>query len=114
MTRSKKAIGALKTRRNVLRQTKGFRFGRSNKERAAYEGLMHAGAYSFAHRRDKKNDMRKLWTVRINAVLDAQGISYSKFMGALKKKGIELDRKILSDLAANNPKVFSQIVAAAK
>ncbi len=114
MTRVKKGIHALKTRRNILRQTKGFRNGRSTKEKAAYEALMHAGAYSFAHRRDKKGDARRLWIVRINAALEAAGLSYSKFMGALKKKGIGLDRKTLSDLAANNPTVFSQIITLAK
>jgi large subunit ribosomal protein L20 len=114
MTRVKKAVHALKTRRNILRQAKGFRFGRSNKERGAYEALMHAGAYSFAHRRDKKGDARRLWNLHINAALDAQGISYSKFMGALKKKGVALDRKILADLAATNPAVFANVVALAK
>ena len=114
MTRVKKGVNALKSRRNILRQAKGFRFGRSKKERAASEALMHAGAYAFAHRRDKKNDIRKIWIVRINAALEAEGLSYSKFIGALKKKNISLDRKILSDLAANNPAVFSQVIAAAK
>ncbi len=114
MTRVKKGVNALKSRRNILRQAKGFRFGRSKKERAASEALMHAGAYAFAHRRDKKNDIRKIWIVRINAALEAEGLSYSKFIGALKKKNISLDRKILSDLAANNPAVFSQVIAATK
>ncbi len=114
MTRVKKGVNALKSRRNILRQAKGYRFGRSKKERAASEALMHAGAYAFAHRRDKKNDFRKLWIVRINAALEAQGLSYSKFIGALKKKGIVLDRKILSDLAANHSTVFSHIIAASK
>ena len=114
MTRVKKAVHALKNRRNTLRQTKGYRLGRSTKERAASEALMHAGAYAFAHRRDKKNEIRQLWIVRINAALEAQGLSYSKFIGALKKKGILLDRKILSDLAANHPIVFSKVIAAVK
>ncbi len=114
MTRVKKAVNALKTRRNILKQVKGFRFGRSTKERQAYEAISHAGAYSFAHRRDKKNDMRKLWNVRINAALDPKGLSYSKFMGALKKKGILVDRKILSILADKNPETFDRIVAKVK
>lgn len=110
MTRVKKAVNALKTRRNVLRQVKGFRFGRSTKERQAYEAISHAGAYSFAHRRDKKNDFRKLWTVRINAALETHGVSYSKFIGALKKKGILVDRKILATLADKNPETFERLV----
>ena len=110
MTRVKKGVNALKTRRNVLRQVKGYRFGRSKKERQAYEAISHAGSYSFAHRRDKKNDFRKMWTVRINAALEAQGISYSKFIGAMKKKGIAVDRKILATLAKDNPQSFERLV----
>lgn len=110
MTRVKKGVNALKTRRNVLRQVKGFRFGRGSKERAATEALLHAGSYAFAHRRDKKGDMRRLWNVRINAALRPLGFSYSKFIGALKKKNIEIDRKILSQLAQENPATFERIV----
>jgi len=110
MTRVKKGVNALKTRRNVLRQVKGFRFGRGSKERAATEALLHAGSYAFAHRRDKKGDMRRLWNVRINAALRPLGFSYSKFIGALKKKNIEIDRKILSQLAQENPATFEHIV----
>ncbi len=110
MTRVKKGVNALKTRRNVLRQVKGFRFGRSTKERAATEALFHAGSYAFAHRRDKKGDMRRLWNVRISASLKALGYSYSKFIGALKKKNIALDRKILSQLAQESPETFKRVV----
>src|ERR1039458_856255 len=94
MTRVKKGVNALKTRRNVLKKVKGYRFGRGSKERKAYEAIMHAGAYAFAHRRDKKGDMRRLFNIRINAALDKEGVSYSKFIDSLKKKGIALDRKI--------------------
>lgn len=113
MARVKKGVNALKTRRNILKQVKGYRFGRSNKERQAYEAISHAGAYAFAHRRDKKGDMRRLFNVRINAGLDVAGstLSYSKLMGALKKKNITLDRKILSQIAVENPTVFKKIVA---
>ena len=114
MTRVKRGTTANKSRKNVLRQAKGFRFSRSKKERAANDALMHAGAYAFAHRRDKKSDMRKLWQTRINAALKPLEISYSKFMGAMKKKGIEVDRKILSELAQKEPKVFEHIVSAVK
>lgn len=110
MARVKKGVNALKTRRNVLKQAKGFRFGRSKKEAAAYEALVHAGAYAFAHRRDKKGDFRKLFITRINAALDPMGHSYSKFIGAMKKKGILIDRKILADLAHNNLESFKKLV----
>jgi len=110
MTRVKKAVHALKNRRNTLRQTKGFRFRRSTNERAANEALAHAGAYSFAHRRDKKGDFRRLWNVKINAGLRPLGLSYSKFIGAAKKKGIALDRKSLAYLAENNISAFTKVV----
>ncbi|MEO8637521.1 MAG: 50S ribosomal protein L20 [Candidatus Taylorbacteria bacterium] len=110
MTRVKKGTNALKTRKNVLRKTKGYRFGRSTKERQAQEAIFHAGSYAFAHRKDKKGDARRLWTVRINAALAKEGLSYSKFMGALKKKNIAIDRKILSGLAEKNPETFTRLV----
>ncbi|MHB1330862.1 MAG: 50S ribosomal protein L20 [Minisyncoccota bacterium] len=114
MTRVKKGVNALKTRRNVLRKVKGYRFGRSTKERQANEAIFHAGTYSFAHRRDKKGDFRRLWNVRISGALKALGLSYSKFIPMLKNKGIVLDRKILADLAENKPEVFNKIVEAVK
>ncbi|OHA89065.1 MAG: 50S ribosomal protein L20 [Candidatus Zambryskibacteria bacterium RIFCSPHIGHO2_01_FULL_43_27] len=114
MTRVKKGVNALKSRRNILRQVKGYRFARSKKERAANEAIVHAGSYAFAHRRDKKNDFRKLWNVRINAALRPLGFSYSKFIGALKKRNIALDRKILATLAQENPETFKKIVETAK
>lgn len=114
MTRVKKGVNALKTRRNILKQVKGYRFARSKKERAANEAIVHAGNYAFAHRRDKKNDFRKLWNVRINAAVREHGLSYSKFIDALKKKGIGLDRKILAELASTEPKAFQKIVESVK
>lgn len=114
MTRVKRGTIANKRRKNILSKVKGFRFGRSTKEIEAKTALMHAGAYSFAHRRDKKNDMRKLWNVRINASVRDHGMSYSQFIGALKKKNILLDRKILSAIAADHPESFKKIVATVK
>src|SRR5271168_2196771 len=110
MSRVKKAVNALKTRKNVLKMAKGYRFGRSKKERAAYEALMHAGMYAFAHRKDKKNYMRKLWNVKLSAPLKEAGLSYSKFIGSLKKKNIVIDRKILALLAEKNPETFSRLI----
>lgn len=100
----------IKRRRNILRKVKGYRFGRSKKEGAAREALAHAGKYAFAHRRDKKNDMRRLWQVRINAALKEQGLSYSKFMGAFIKKGARVNRKMLANLAEKHPESFSRLV----
>lgn len=114
MTRVKKGVNALKNRRNILRKVKGYRFGRSTKEREANEAIFHAGTYSFAHRKDKKGDFRRLWQIRMSAMLKEMGLSYSKFIPALKAKNITLDRKILSELAQNHPARFKEIVEAVK
>lgn len=114
MTRVKRGVLKTKTRRNLLKQVKGYRFGRSKKEANAMEAMMHAGAYAFAHRRDKKGVNRRLWNVKINASLRAEGLTYSKFIGALKKKNIEVDRKILADLAEHNPDTFKRVLAQVK
>src|SRR5574338_251225 len=106
--------GTINTRRRkyILRQTKGFRFGRSKKKRQAREAIFHAGKYAFAHRRDKKADMRALWTVKINAEVRKHGMSYSKFIAALGKGKVGLDRKILALLAEKHPETFAQVVKA--
>jgi large subunit ribosomal protein L20 len=114
MTRVKKGVNALKTRKNVLRRVKGFRYGRSTKQKEATEAIMHAGAYAFAHRRDKKGVARRLWNVNISYALKEMGTSYSKLMGQLKKKNILLDRKILSTLIKENPETFKKIVTMAQ
>lgn len=114
MTRVKRGVLKTKTRRNLLKQVKGYRFNRSTKEAAAIEAVAHAGAYAFAHRRDKKGVNRRLWNVKINALVREDGLSYSKFIDALKKKNIEVDRKILADLAENNPDTFKRVVAQVK
>ncbi|MEX2013812.1 MAG: 50S ribosomal protein L20 [Parcubacteria group bacterium] len=110
MTRVKKGVNALKSRKNILRKVKGYRHGRGTKERQANEAIMHAGTYSFEHRRDKKGDFRRLWNVRLSAILKENGISYSKFIPLLKKKGVALDRKMLADVALNHPETFKKIL----
>ena len=110
MTRVKKGVNALKTRRNVLKRVKGFRYGRSTKERQAIEAISLAGAYAFAHRKDKKGAARRLWNVNISYALKEMGTSYSKLIGALKKKNIALDRKILSTLVKESPDTFKKVV----
>ena len=104
----------MKRRRSVLKQTKGFRHGRSTKERQAKDALLHAGNYAFAHRKDKKSHNRKLWNIKINAGSRELGMSYSKFIDNLKKKSIMLDRKILADLAEHNPSTFAKVLESVK
>lgn len=114
MTRVKRGTIAIKRRKSVLKRAKGFRFGRGTKEKLAKEALRHAGKYSFAHRKDKKADARTLWQIKLNGALREQGLSYSKFMGLLKKAGIALDRKVLASLAENRPQTFAKIVDSVK
>jgi large subunit ribosomal protein L20 len=99
-----------KRRRNILAQTKGYRFDRSTKERVAHEAIRKAGQHAFKHRRAKKREFRNLWTLRINAGVRMHGMSYSKMMGAMKKANIALDRKSLADLAMNHPQVFERVI----
>ena len=118
MARVKGGKTSLKRRRNVLKMVKGYRFARSKKERAAREAIFHAGKYAFAHRRDKKNDFRKLWNVRINAGLDTmeakaangKDLSYSRLIDAMNKKSVKINRKMLAELAESNPETFARIV----
>ena|SRR3990167_5370849 len=110
MVRVKRGVTKLKRRRNVLAQTKGYRFNRSTKERTAKEAIQHAGVHAFRHRRSKKREYRNLWTLRINAAVRPLGFSYSKFINALKKANITLDRKSLSALAKDYPETFARVV----
>src|SRR3989338_4284857 len=118
MTRVKRGKIALKRRRNVLRRTKGFHWGGKSKERQAKERLLHAGIHAFHDRRKKKRNFRKLWQIRINAAVrqlaDEKVVSYSVFMNKLKKAKIELDRKILAELAKNYPQAFKSLVESVK
>src|SRR3989344_7543127 len=109
MTRVKRGTIALKRRRKVLSQTKGFRWQRKAKERAAKEALLHAGRHAFHDRRKKKGNFRKLWNVKINAAARTEGISYSVLINKLKKANIKLDRKVLAELAERHPAIFSKI-----
>lgn len=114
MTRVKRGTIAHKKREKVLKMTKGFRWGRKSKERAAKEALLHALSHAFQGRKQKKRDYRALWQTQINAAARANGTTYSKLISGLKKAKIELDRKILAELAKKEPKVFEQIAAKAK
>lgn len=110
MTRVKRGTTSLKRRRNVLRKTKGYKWGRKSKERAATEALLHAYTHSFNDRRKKKGDFRRLWNVKINAGSREYGISYSKFINMLSKADIKLNRKMLAELAENYPKAFRAVI----
>ena len=110
MTRVKRAKIALKRRHKVLGQTKGFRWQRKSKERAAKEALLHAGVHAFHDRRKKKRNFRKLWNIKINAASRENGLSYSKLIFQLKKSGILLNRKMLAELAEKHPEVFKYIL----
>jgi len=110
MSRVKRGTISSKRRSNVLSKAKGYRFGRGTKEKQAKEAILHAGVHAFGHRRDKKGDFRRLWQIKINAAVRGAELSYSKFIGALKKKNIGLDRKVLADMAENNPETFDRIV----
>lgn len=114
MSRVKKGVNALKRRRNVLADAKGYRFHRSQTERAAKVAITKAGVHAFNHRKDKKADMRRLWTIRLNAALRPLGLSYSKFIDSLHKKGITVDRKILSTIAMENAAAFNRVVESVK
>jgi len=114
MTRVKKGVNALKSRRNILSKVKGYRHGRGTKERQANEAIFHAGSYSFAHRRDKKGDFRRLWNVRLSALLKQNDLSYSKFISMLKTKDVALDRKILAHLADKHPETLKKVIEAVR
>ncbi|MDO8560969.1 MAG: 50S ribosomal protein L20 [bacterium] len=114
MTRVKRGTIAHKKRERLLRHTRGFKWGRKSKARAAQEAVLHAWAYQFKSRKLKKRDFRKLWNVQINAASRENGLPYGKFIAALKKKNIELDRKILAEFAEKEPQIFKKIVEAVK
>ena len=114
MARVKRGKTAHKRRKKVLKQTKGFKWGRKSKYKAAKEALLHAQSYAFRDRRVKKREFRKLWQIQINAACKKQGLSYSKFIHGLKENKIEIDRKILSELAKKQPEIFKKIVKTVK
>lgn len=111
MTRVKRGKIALKRRRKILKYTKGFRWGRKSKERAAKEALLHAWTHAFRGRKEKKRNFRALWQVKINAASREYGLNYSKFISNLKTKKIGLNRKILAEIAQQEPDTFKKLVA---
>lgn len=114
MTRVKRGTTANKKRARVLKKTKGFKWGRKSKERAAKEALLHSLSRKFKGRKEKKRTARTTWQVKINAGARENGTTYRTLINNLKKKNIILDRKILAHLAEHAPKVFAEIVKTAK
>jgi large subunit ribosomal protein L20 len=114
MVRIKRGTISNKRRKGILSQVKGYRFGRSKKQKQAREAMYHAGNHAFAHRRRKKGDFRRLWNIRLSAALKAFDVSYSKFIGALNKKEFSINRKMLQKIAVENPESFKRIVEQVK
>ena len=110
MARVKRGTTANKRRKNILKHAKGFKWGRKSKYKAAKDALKHAWTYAFRDRKAKKRTNRALWQIQINSKARENGINYSRFIHALKENKIEIDRKILSELANNHPEIFKKIV----
>ena len=114
MARVKRAVHGKKHRRAILEQAQGHYGNRSRSFKSANESVMHAGNYAFRDRRARKGDMRKLWIQRINAACRQNGVSYSRFIAGLNAAGIEVDRKVLADIAITDPATFTVLVEQAR
>jgi large subunit ribosomal protein L20 len=114
MARVKRAVNAHKKRREVLEQASGYRGQRSRLYRKAKEQVTHSLVYAYDDRKARKGDFRRLWITRINAASRAEGMTYNRFIQGLKAAGVEVDRRMLSDMAVNDPAAFSALVAVAR
>jgi len=114
MTRVKSSVASRDRRRRVLKAAQGYRGSRRRLYRAAKEAVMHARMYAYMHRRTRKRDFRRLWIARINAATRQLGLTYSRFISGLKSSGIELNRKVLAEIAATDSASFAKIVEAVK
>jgi large subunit ribosomal protein L20 len=110
MTRVKRGTTAHKRRKKVIKQAKGYKWGRKSKYKLAKDAVRHALTYAYRDRKRKKRDFRRLWQIKINAAVRKHEITYSQFINKLKKAKIEIDRKILAQLAEKQPEVFAKIV----
>ena len=110
MARIKKGVTARQRHKKILTLMKGQRATRHSLYRRAHESMMHSLSYAYAHRRERKGDMRRLWIARINAASQANGMSYSQFIESLKKSDIDLNRKVLADMAVREPAAFADLV----
>ena len=114
MTRVKGGSRAHQRHKKILKLARGYRGAKSKLYRPAHEQVMHSLAYAYAHRKDRKNDFRKLWIARINAAARNQGLSYSRFIYGLNKAGVAVNRKMLSEMAIHDEAAFSQLINSAK
>ena len=114
MTRVKRSVNAKKKRRKMLERTKGFRGEANSNYKRAKEAALKADSYAYRDRRNRKRDFRRLWITRINAAARLNGSSYGEFMHGMKLAGIELDRKVLADIAVRDPETFAQFVEASR
>ncbi len=112
--RVKRGVNAVKKRRAILKQAKGYRGAKSKLYRVAREQVMKSGQYAYIGRKHRKRDMRRLWIVRINAGCRANGITYSAFINGLKKNNINLNRKVLSEMATSEPAAFAKLCESVK
>ncbi len=114
MSRVKRSVNARKKRRKLLKLARGYYGAKSRSYRAAKEQLLHSLSYAYRDRRNKKRDFRKLWIIRINAAARQNGISYNRLMNGLKLANIQIDRKVLSEMAVNDPEGFAKAASLAK
>ena len=114
MPRVKRGVTVGQRHKKVLALTKGQRSTRHRLFRRAHEAMLHSLRYAYFHRRERKGDMRRIWIARVNAASRAQGLTYSEFITGLKASGIELNRKVLADIAVREPEHFAELVTAAK
>jgi large subunit ribosomal protein L20 len=114
MARVKRSVNAQKKRRQTLERAKGYRGQRSRLYRKAKEQVTHSHVYNYRDRKARKGDFRRLWIQRINAAVRAEGLTYNRFIQGIKAAGVEVDRKILADMAVNDPAAFSALVKLAK
>ena len=114
MARVKRGVTAHRRHKKVLALTKGQRATRHSLYKRAHEAMMKSLSYAYFHRRERKGDMRRLWITRISAASRAQGLNYGQFINGLKKSGVEINRKILADMAVREPEAFASVVTIAK
>jgi len=114
MARVKRSVHSKKKRREILHAAKGYTGSHRKRLRLAKEQLMHSGMYAYRDRRDRKGQFRRLWITRINAAVRPHGLSYSRFVNGLRAAGVEVDRKVLADIAVHDPAAFASLVEQAK
>jgi large subunit ribosomal protein L20 len=114
LPRVKRGITTHQRHKKILALTKGHRATKHSLYRRAHESMLHSLSYAYRHRRERKGDMRRLWILRINAASRAQGLKYGEFMNSLKQAGIEINRKMLADMAVREPEAFANLVSIVK